>query len=98
MSKTCGVHRRGKFVQLTPTIFKYGSENKLVEKNVLFGSAFKKPGKKTTRMHKAAGGKTMFAADEIRLMLDSLEGREATAKKLANQRRPDLWPTLRGRP
>lgn len=56
-------------IQRVRTLFKYGYDNDLMEKPVRFGSGFRKPGKKTMRLVKAAKGKQMFTAKEIRAML-----------------------------
>jgi integrase len=76
MAKRWGLARRGKFIQLIRSAFKYGIDNGLVKQPILFGSTFKKPGKAVMRKHKAAGGKKLFSGAEIRLMLDALDGKE----------------------
>jgi integrase len=50
-------------------VFKYGTENGLLEKTVRFGSEFKKPTKKVLRLHKAKVGKKLFSADEVRKLI-----------------------------
>jgi integrase len=62
---------RGKMVQGVRTIFKFAFDQDLIEKPVKFGSEFKRPSKKTLRLHRAAQGKRMFDRDEIHRMLDA---------------------------
>jgi integrase len=52
-------------------VFKYGTENGLIEKAVKFGSEFKKPDKKVMRLHRAKTGKKLFTADEVRALVDA---------------------------
>lgn len=79
MAKRWGPARLGKFVQLVRSTFKYAAENALIDRPVLFGSAFTKPGKATMRKHKAASDKKLFTADELRTILAALAGDEAAA-------------------
>jgi integrase len=81
MAKRWGPARLGKFVILIRSIFNYAKENNLIDREVRFGSEFTKPGKATMRKHKEAGDKKLFAADEIRTILDALTGQEMTVKK-----------------
>jgi integrase len=50
-------------------VFKFGFESGLLTTPVRYGPGFRPPSKKTLRQHKAAKGKQMFEADEIRRML-----------------------------
>jgi integrase len=64
-----GPLRLGNEIQMARTMFKYGTENGLLEKTVRFGSEFKKPAKKVLRLHKAKVGKKLFTADEVRSLV-----------------------------
>lgn len=70
-AKKWGPVRLGDFVQKVRSVFKYGAENGLLDRPVLFGSEFKKPSRKTLRLHKAKGGKKMFTRDEVRGLIES---------------------------
>lgn len=63
-----GPVRLGNEVQKARTVFRYGTENGLVEKAVRFGSEFTKPSRKTLRLHKARVGKRLFTAAEVRAL------------------------------
>jgi integrase len=69
-----GPIRRGKMIQLTRSVFRYASEQDLIDKPVKFGLEFRKPGKAVLRMHKAKvrmqNGARMFAASELRSLID----------------------------
>jgi integrase len=69
-----GPVRRGKVTQLIRSVFRYASEQDLIDRPVKFGAEFKRPGKKVLRMHKAKfkerNGERMFAAEELRAMVN----------------------------
>jgi integrase len=88
MSKRWGPLRLGKFVQLIRTVFRYAADNGLVDKPVRFGTGFNKPGKATLRKHKAASAKKLFTANEIRMILDALAGREIAIDSAKKSGRP----------
>ena len=50
-------------------VFKYADDNALIDRPVRYGQGFKKPSKKTLRKARAANGKRMFEADELRAMI-----------------------------
>ena len=85
MAKRWGPSRVGKFVQMIRTTFKYGVNNGLIEKPLLFGTAFKKPTKALMRKHKAARGSKLFAAGELRVILDALDGKEVVVSSVSGQ-------------
>jgi integrase len=68
-----GPVRRGKVTQLIRSVFRYASEQDLIDRPVKFGAEFKRPGKKILRVHKAKikerNGERMFAAEELRAMV-----------------------------
>jgi integrase len=69
LAKQFGPVRVGNEVQKVRTVFKYGTENGLIEKAVRFGSEFKKPDKKVMRLHRAKTGKKLFTADVVRALV-----------------------------
>ena len=71
IAKTWGPVRLGNEVQRVRTVFKYGYESGLFDKPVRFGPQFKKPAKHVMRKHRAANGKRMFEADELRSLSDA---------------------------
>jgi integrase len=70
IAKQWGPIRLGNEIQRIRTVFKYGYEAGLIDKPVRFGPQFKKPSKQVLRKHRAAGGKRLFTATEIRQLLD----------------------------
>lgn len=70
VAKTWGPVRLGNEVQRVRTVFKYAYESGLIDSPVRFGSQFKKPAKRVLRKHRATNGKKLFAAPEIRALLD----------------------------
>lgn len=69
LAEQFGPVRIGNEVQKVRTVFKFGTENGLIEKMVQFGSEFKKPDKKTLRKHRAKTGKKLFTANEVRSLV-----------------------------
>ena len=52
-------------------IFKYASDDRLVEKPVIYGSEFKPPSRAEKRKYKSKGGKRLFTGVEIRQLLNA---------------------------
>lgn len=75
IAKRCGPVRLGNEVTSVKSVFKYAIDNRLIEQAVHYGSEFSKPSKSVMRRHKAESDKKLFAASEIRAMLDVLTGR-----------------------
>jgi integrase len=71
--KAWGPIRRGKAIQLVRSVFRYASEQDLIDKPVKFGS-FKKPARSVLRIHRAKlraqNGARMFSAAELRQVID----------------------------
>jgi integrase len=67
--KTWGPVRRKKSIQITRSLFKFASDEDHIDRPVKFGKQFKGPSKKTLRLHRAANGKRMFQAEELRTIL-----------------------------
>jgi integrase len=70
--KTWGPIRRGKAIQLVRSVFRYASEQDLIDRPVKFGS-FRKPARSVLRIHRAklraANGARMFSAAELRQVI-----------------------------
>lgn len=81
MARKWGPARLAKFVQMIRTAFGYGAKNGLLTRPVTFGSGFNKPGKAVLRKHKAASAKKLFAKNEVRMLLDALEGKAVAVEK-----------------
>jgi integrase len=74
MAAKWGPVRLGNAVIRVKSVFKYGTDNGLIEKAVRFGGEFTKPEKAVLRKHKATGGQKMLEADQVRKLLDSSDG------------------------
>ena len=71
LAKKWGPHRLGKTIQFIRCVFKYAYDADLIDRPVRFGPGFKRPSKKTLRLHRAKQGPKLFTADEIRRLLDA---------------------------
>lgn len=69
MAKKWGFHRLGTTIQYVRSIFKHTFEAGLIPTPVRVGPNFKRPSKKTMRLHRAAQGPKLFTADEIRALV-----------------------------
>jgi integrase len=66
-----GPHWLGNTIQYIRSIFKHAFDSDLIDKPVSFGPGFKRPTKKTFRVHRAQQGPKLFAAEEVRRLIDS---------------------------
>ncbi len=69
LAKQFGPVRLGNEITRVKSVFKYAADNGLVERQIRYGSEFKKPGKSVLRRHKADKGGNMMEADELRRLL-----------------------------
>jgi len=69
LAKRWGPVRLGNSVARVRTVFKYALDGDLIDRPVRFGPGFKRPSKKTLRLHKAKQGPKLFTADEIRRLI-----------------------------
>jgi integrase len=69
LSKKWGPQRLTKTIQFVRCIFKHAFEAGLVPIPVRFGPGFKRPSKKTLRLHRAKQGPKLFTAEEIRRLM-----------------------------
>ncbi len=61
----------GNVIQRVRVVFKYASDNDLIDRPVRYGQAFKRPSRKTIRLDKAKKGAKLFTADEVRKLLNA---------------------------
>lgn len=69
MAKKWGVHRLTVTIQHIRSVFKYAFDADLIQRPIRFGPGFKRPTKKTIRLHKAEQGPRLFTADEVRRLI-----------------------------
>jgi integrase len=70
MTRKWGPHRLAKMIQYVRSVFKHGFDAGLIDRPVRFGPGFKRPTKKTLRLHRAEQGVKLFSADVIRRLLE----------------------------
>jgi integrase len=71
MAKKWGPVRLHNAIQRVRSVFKYAFDAGLIPAPVRFGPGFKRPSKKTLRVHRAQQGHKLFTADEVRRMIDA---------------------------
>jgi integrase len=71
MSKRWGPHMLGNTIQAIRCMFKHAYEAGLIDRPMRYGPGFKRPSKKTFRVHRAKKGPKLFTADEVRRMIDA---------------------------
>jgi integrase len=71
LAATRGPHWLGNTIQYMRSVFKYAFDSDMIPTPVRFGPGFKRPSKKTFRVHRAQQGSRMFTAEEIRRLIDS---------------------------
>jgi integrase len=69
LAKRLGPHRLGTTIQCVRCLFRHGYEAGLIDRPVRYGPGFKRPSKKTLRLHRARGGPKLFTAEEVRRLL-----------------------------
>jgi integrase len=69
MTEKWGPVRVGNAIQRVRSVFKHAFDAGLIDRPIRFGPGFKRPSKKTLRLHRAAQGAKLFSADEIRRLL-----------------------------
>jgi integrase len=61
----------GNFVGRVRCVFKHAVDNDLIDRPVRYGTAFRKPSKRTLRLEKAKAGRKLFTIDEVHRVLDA---------------------------
>jgi integrase len=70
MARKWGPVRLANSITRVKSVFKYGTDNGLIERAVRYGSEFNKPDKSVMRRHKAKNPAKLFTAEEVRAMID----------------------------
>ena len=70
MAKRWGPVRLGNAITRVKSVFKYGTDNGLIERAVRYGSEFRKPDKSVLRRHRAKNGERMLEAHQLRELID----------------------------
>src|SRR6516162_8974449 len=70
MSQKWGPVRVGNAIQRVRSVFKHAYDAGLIDRPVRFGPGFKRPSKKTLRIHRARQGAKLFSAEEVRRLID----------------------------
>jgi integrase len=65
VARKWGPVRLGNTVQIIRSVFKHAYEADLIDKPMRFGPSFKKPSRKTLRLHRAKQGPKLFSPEEI---------------------------------
>jgi len=63
-------------------VFKFAHDNRLIERPVSFGQAFNRPSAKTLRIARNDAGPRMIESDELRRILNLLDGKEITLDRI----------------
>lgn len=75
LAKGCSIVTLHSRINRIKVVFNYASEERLISRPVYFGQSFKRPSDKLMRRARNAAGPRMFEADEIRHILDVLDGK-----------------------
>jgi integrase len=87
MAKRWGPVRLGNSITRAKSVFKYGTDNGLIERAVHYGTEFKKPDKAVMRRHRAKSQPKMFEAEELRKLIDGATVEREEKSELV---KPDL--------
>lgn len=71
MTKRWGPLRVADFIQHVRSVFKHAFDAELIDRPVRFGPGFDRPSQKTLRLHRAKQGPKLFAAAELRQLIDA---------------------------
>jgi integrase len=71
MASRWGVSRLANAIQYARSVFKHAYDADLIDRPIRFGPTFKRPSRKTFRLHKASQGKKLFTAAEVRGLIDA---------------------------
>jgi integrase len=71
MAAKWGALRLANVIQYVRSVFKYAYDSELIDRPIRFGPMFKRPSRKVVRLHRAEQGKKLFAASEIRRLIDA---------------------------
>jgi integrase len=71
LAKRYGPHGLGTAIQCIRCVCKYAFDAGLLERPLRYGPGFKRPSKKTLRLHRAKQGPKLFSPEEIRKLLNA---------------------------
>jgi integrase len=71
LAKRYGPHGLGTTIQCIRCVCKFAFDAELIDRPIRYGPGFKRPSKKTLRLHKAQQGPKLFAPEEVRRMIDA---------------------------
>jgi integrase len=71
IARNNGFYRLGNMIQCIRSVFKFAFDQELIDKPIRYGQGFRRPSKKTIRLHKAKQGKKLFTRDEVRAIIDA---------------------------
>jgi integrase len=71
MVRRWGPVRLANSVTRAKSVFKFGTDNGLIEKAVRYGSEFNKPSMAVLRRHRATGGERMLEPEQLRKIIDA---------------------------
>jgi integrase len=83
LAKRLGPHGLGSRIQSVRCLFKYAFDAGLIDRPLRYGPDFKRPSKKTLRLHRAKQGPNLFTAEEVRRLLGYPPWRPAAGVQLA---------------
>jgi integrase len=66
-----GPYRLSKAIQCIRSVFKHAYDSERIDRPIRFGPGFNRPSKKVLRLHRAEQGAKLFAAAEIRKMIEA---------------------------
>src|SRR5262249_3588986 len=69
LAQRLGPHGLGSRIQSVRCLFKHAFEAGLIDRPLRFGPDFKRPSKKTLRLHRAQQGPKLFTAEEVRRLI-----------------------------
>lgn len=85
-------------IQRIRMIFKFGRDEGLIEKPIPYGQSFDKPNAKTIRKAKRESGAKHFEAEELRMILDALDGQEVVTYRTDEETREPVSVKLSANP
>ena len=71
MVKQWGPVRLANTITRAKSVFKFGTDNGLIERAVRYGSEFKKPSQAVLRRHRAKAGERMLEPEQLRKVIDA---------------------------
>jgi integrase len=73
MAKRWGPTRLGNVIQRVRSVFKFATDNDLIDRAIRYGQGFQRPSANTLRLHRASQGPKLFTADEIKKLIGAAD-------------------------